>query len=132
MSKEVNVVVGVIIRNNEILIAKRNVKQHQGGLWEFPGGKVEPGEGELEALARELYEELGIKINMQACQKRQQIHHQYPDKAVNLNIYWVSDFAGTEQAREGQPLKWIPKSQLTDYPFPEANQPILDELLSGN
>lgn len=132
MSKEVNVVVGVIIRNDEILIAKRSAKQHQGGLWEFPGGKVESGEGEVEALARELNEELGIEINPEACQKRQQIHHQYPDKAVNLNIYWVSDFSGTEQGKEGQPLKWVAKEQLADYPFPEANQPILDELLSKN
>ncbi|MFM2478050.1 8-oxo-dGTP diphosphatase MutT [Celerinatantimonas sp. MCCC 1A17872] len=132
MSKEVNVVVGVIIRNDEILIAKRSAKQHQGGLWEFPGGKVESGEGEVEALARELNEELGIEINPEACQKRQQIHHQYPDKAVNLNIYWVNDFSGTEQGKEGQPLKWVAKEQLADYPFPEANQPILDELLSKN
>ncbi|CAG9297958.1 8-oxo-dGTP diphosphatase MutT [Celerinatantimonas diazotrophica] len=130
MTEEVNVVVGVIIRNDKILIAKRNAKQHQGGLWEFPGGKVDAGESEVEALARELNEELGIDINPKACQKRQQIHHQYPDKAVNLNIYWVSDFTGIEQAREGQPLKWITKSQLADYPFPEANQPILDELRS--
>ncbi|MFM2484805.1 8-oxo-dGTP diphosphatase MutT [Celerinatantimonas yamalensis] len=128
MGREVKVVVGVILKDEQVLIAKRSAKQHQGGLWEFPGGKVESGESELDALARELEEELGIMIITDHCQKRLEIHHQYSDKAVGLHIYWVSDFSGEPQGQEGQLICWVSCAQLADYSFPEANQPILDAL----
>lgn len=131
MNKEVNVVVGVIQRYEQVLIAKRSEAQHQGGLWEFPGGKVESNESEIDALVRELHEELGIEVKRQPCDKMLELHHQYPDKAVHLNIYCVTDFTGEPIGREGQPVRWVALSELSDYEFPSANAPILEALIDN-
>lgn len=121
------VVVGVIVnRAGEILLAKRAAHQHQGGLWEFPGGKLEVGEAPLAGLWRELQEELGIAVVR--AEPLLQIHHQYPDKSVLLDVYRVSEFDGVPQGREGQPLLWVPLAELDRYPLPAANRPILDAL----
>lgn len=119
-----HVAVGVI-RNvaDEILIAKRNTRQHQGGKWEFPGGKVESGESVSTALARELHEELGIVVKHD--QPLCQIHHQYPDRHVFLDVREVTDFTGTPKGLEGQPLQWLPASDMDPAIFPTANQAIV-------
>ena len=122
----VHVAVGVLRRRSgEILIARRNANTHQGGLWEFPGGKKEPGETILEALAREFHEELGLAILAESCRPLTNIHHHYPDKSVHLDVWWIDEFDGEPEGKEGQPLKWVAPDELTDYDFPEANKPIL-------
>ncbi|SEQ37896.1 MULTISPECIES: Nudix family hydrolase [Pseudomonas] len=118
-------VAAAVIRNpqSEILIAKRSKEQHQGGLWEFPGGKVEPGEDVQVALARELSEELGIQV--EACRPLIQVCHDYTDKSVLLDVWEVTSFAGEAKGLEGQPLAWVRPRDLPDYEFPEANIPIV-------
>jgi len=125
MNGEVIHVAAAVIRNNrgEILIAKRPDDKHQGGLWEFPGGKVEQGEMAEQALQRELYEEVGITVT--GCQPLIKIHHDYPDKSVLLDVWLVEHFTGDAHGREGQPVRWVSPDDITDYTFPEANIPIM-------
>lgn len=123
-----HVVAAVISRvDGDILIARRPPHKHQGDLWEFPGGKVEPGEAPRDALARELWEELHITVR--AAEPWLEVRHDYPDKAVFLDVWRVSAFEGKPVGREGQPLVWVSPAQLRGYAFPEANVPILDALL---
>ena len=124
MSKRVHVAVAVISdKQGQILIAKRPDAVHQGGLWEFPGGKVESGESLKTALTRELAEELGIKLV--SCEPLLKISHDYHDKEVLLDVWSVTAFTGEAYGREQQPIRWVAPKFLTDYDFPEANQPIL-------
>ncbi|GAB7533485.1 Nudix family hydrolase [Pseudomonas sp. 3A(2025)] len=118
-------VVAAVIRGHDgrILIARRADTQHQGGLWEFPGGKVEEGEAPCLALGRELQEELGIEI--QAARPLIKVQHDYPDKHVLLDVWEVSAFSGEPHGAEGQPLAWVTPRELPDYEFPAANQPIV-------
>ncbi len=123
-SRRVHVAVGVISDGRgSILVAKRAADAHQGGLWEFPGGKVEPGETVQVALRRELAEELAIDIT--ACEPLIAIQHDYSDKAVLLDVWWVSGFIGVPRGSEGQPISWTPIAKLRDLTFPVANQPII-------
>ena len=125
--KQVHVAVGVLTDSEaNILIAKRPQTAHQGGLWEFPGGKVEPGETVQQALARELYEELDVH-----CDKFQpviQIAHDYGDKRVLLDVHRVLNVSGMPIGKEGQPLRWVTAAELNQYPFPAANYPIVNAL----
>lgn len=124
MKKRVHVAVGVISDGaDRILIARRAEHLHQGGLWEFPGGKVEAGETVEQALRRELFEELAIEVAAQ--QPLLTIAHDYSDKSVLLDVWWVSEFFGEPQAREGQPLRWVDIAKLHEFEFPAANQPII-------
>ncbi|MDP3814082.1 Nudix family hydrolase [Pseudomonas sp.] len=118
-------VMAAVIRgaDGRILIAKRSDDQHQGGLWEFPGGKLEAGEAPTVALARELEEELGIRPT--AARPLIQVRHAYPDKQVLLDVWEVSAFSGEPHGAEGQPLAWASPRQLHEYEFPAANRPII-------
>ena len=125
--KLVHVAVGVIKdAQNKILIAKRANDAHQGGLWEFPGGKVEPGESVLDALKREFKEEVNLDIHQ--AEPLMEIKHDYGDKVVLLDIYVSNDFSGTAIGVEGQTVKWVSVDQLSEYDFPEANQAIIQTL----
>lgn len=122
--KRIHVAAAVIrSADGRILIAKRPLDKHQGGLWEFPGGKVEAGETLQVALARELAEELGIRVT--AAQPLIQVRHDYPDKQVLLDVWQVTAFDGEAHGAEGQPLAWVEPAQLPDYRFPAANGPIV-------
>ncbi len=118
-------VAAAVIRgaDQRILIARRPADKHQGGLWEFPGGKVESGEAVEAALARELEEELGICPT--AARPLIQVRHDYPDKQVLLDVWEVSAFSGEPHGAEGQPLAWVSSAELADYAFPAANRPIV-------
>ncbi|MBB2495554.1 Nudix family hydrolase [Aquipseudomonas ullengensis] len=122
--KRVHVAAAVIRgADGRVLIAKRADSQHQGGLWEFPGGKVEEGEAVSAALARELEEELGIRVS--AARPLIKVQHDYPDKQVLLDVWEVSGFTGEPHGVEGQLLAWATPRELEDYEFPAANQPIV-------
>lgn len=117
-------------RPRQILISKRSAHRHQGGLWEFPGGKIEAGETPYQALVRELGEELGIDVT--AAQPFLQLSHSYSDRQVQLDIWSVTAFRGQPMGREGQECRWVAEAELlsvsSSYRFPEANLPILDKL----
>lgn len=123
--KPVHVAVAVIRRNGSILVSRRSADVHQGGLWEFPGGKVEAGENVLQALRRELAEELGIEVDVSLCQHLIDIHHDYGDKRVWLDVWVVDHFSGEPFGREGQPLSWLKPQELAGLQFPAANLPII-------
>lgn len=106
-----------------VFLAKRSDDKHQGGLWEFPGGKVEAGESSESALKRELDEEIGIQVI--ESKRLIQIPHHYPDKSVFLDVFRVTVFSGDAWGKEGQEVRWVPIQELDRYSFPEANQPIL-------
>lgn len=123
----VHVAVGVILSpENKILIALRQPDSHQGGLWEFPGGKVETGESVEHALARELDEELGIEVG--EVRPLMTINHDYLDKFVCLDVWWVECFSGEPEGREGQLIRWVAVADLMNYAFPPANQPIVEAI----
>lgn len=129
----IDVVAGIIFRNlpdkpQQVLIAKRPLDKDQGGLWEFPGGKVEPDELSFKALKRELNEELGIDV--QSAELFKKVSFNYPNKLVNLSFYKVLKFSQEPHSAENQEIRWIPISMLPEYQFPEANLPIVKALLS--
>ena len=127
--KRIHVVAAVISNsNNQVLLARRPQHLHQGGLWEFPGGKLNRGETIVQALQRELREELAIVVNQSDCHPLLQVSHDYPDKHVLLNFWQVSSFAGTPYGNEGQFITWVPIEQLSDYDFPAANQAVIELL----
>lgn len=124
----VHVAVGVIKKNNAIFICKRADEQHQGGLWEFPGGKVEAGESVFVALKRELIEEVGLTIHSSS--RLMVIEHDYGDKCVKLDVHVVSNFSGEAHGAEGQPSEWVAISELENFDFPEANAEIIEKIVA--
>lgn len=125
VKRRVHVAAAAIISadGREVLIARRPSNVDQGGLWEFPGGKLAPYETGLGGLKRELHEELGVEI--QRAQPLIRIHHEYPDKHILLDVWQVHEFSGEPFGREGQAVRWVPMEELVNYPFPAANLPIL-------
>jgi len=124
---EVQVAAAAIVGpDGRLLISRRLEHQHQGGLWEFPGGKVEAGETVTEALKRELREELGIGVTH--CAPLIQIPFAYPDKRVLLDVWCVTAFDGIPVGLEGQPLRWVTRDELDPADFPPANRPIIAAL----
>ena len=123
----VHVAVGVL-RNDQgqVLISLRADEAHQGGLWEFPGGKVEPGESVEQALSREFEEELGICAH--SCTPFIQISHDYEDKSVLLDVWNVQSLSGVPRGREGQQIEWRAQSALCVDDFPRANARIIRAL----
>ena len=123
----IRVAVGIVIdKAGRILITKRAENVHQGGLWEFPGGKVEPGETTAVALARELDEEIGIAVV--DCESLMTVSHDYGDKQVLLDVYQITDWLGEPRGLEGQPLAWVMPHGLAAYRFPAGNQSIVARL----
>lgn len=124
------VVVGIVAgADGTVLITRRSDDVHQGGLWEFPGGKVEHGESAIEALGRELHEELGIMLR--AAEPLLQVDHTYPDRRVLLDVWRVTDFRGEPHGREGQPLVWVSPDEMEHFAFPAADAPIVAALCAG-
>jgi 8-oxo-dGTP diphosphatase len=122
--QSIDVVAGVIRRGDgRILICLRPAHLDQGGLWEFPGGKRERGESRISALARELYEELGIDLKRATPLLR--VNHAYVEKRVNLDVWETSDWDGEPIGKEGQRLIWALPSELCNYAFPAANRTVI-------
>ena len=129
--KQVKVAVGVVLRGgksgDKTFVTRRHAHQHQGGKWEFPGGKVEANETTEQALVRELAEEIGI--NVHSSKPLIVIEHEYTDKHVALDVHTVSDFSGEPKGLEGQDGQWIELTALSTLDFPEANKAIIEALL---
>ncbi|HEV7135621.1 MAG TPA: 8-oxo-dGTP diphosphatase MutT [Steroidobacteraceae bacterium] len=113
--------------SGRVLIAERPAGKHMAGRWEFPGGKVAPGESEDAALARELQEELGIVVVEATPMMR--LTHSYPDRVVELSMWVVGRYRGEPQALDGQRLKWVERSQLAREDILEADRPFVAALV---
>jgi 8-oxo-dGTP diphosphatase len=121
------VAVGILENaRHQVLVTRRADDKHQGGKWEFPGGKIHAGEGMPDALARELQEELGIHLH--SARPLRRVHHAYPDKTVLLDVWRVDDYTGEPHGREGQPLRWVSLAELETLELPEADRPIVQAL----
>jgi 8-oxo-dGTP diphosphatase len=113
-------------RQGRILIAQRPHRTHMAGRWEFPGGKVGAAETEPEALHRELYEELGVRIREpQFCLR---LTHAYPDRTVELSFWIVRHFTGEPQGLDGQQLRWVAAADLAQHDLLEADRPFIEAL----
>jgi len=127
MAIPVHVAVAVIINaDKEVLLALRQAHQHQGGLWEFPGGKVEENESVFDALVRETKEELAVTVL--TAKPLIEINHNYNDKSVLLDVWMVDTFTGIPQGDEGQRLRWCRIADLVEDDFPAANVAIINAL----
>ena len=124
--KIIEVSAGLVFRDGKLLITQRPADGHLGGLWEFPGGKCEPGETFEQALHRELMEELGIEVEV--CELIETITHEYPEKTVHLCF-----FRCLWRRHEPQPigcpaLAWVVRDELAGYAFPAADAQLLGKL----
>lgn len=109
-----------------VLIAERPAGKHMAGRWEFPGGKVGPGESDLEALRRELREELGV--SMEAARHCLTLSHAYDDRTVELSMWIVERYRGEPRELDGQRLKWVPVERLPAEDILEADRPFIEAL----
>ena len=126
--RSIHVVAGVIRDpRGRVLLTRRTEGRDLAGLWEFPGGKCEPGETPEQALARELHEELGIEARIGAPLIR--VPQRYPDKDLALDVRHVDAWQGPARGREGQALAWVPADKLARYDMPPADRPVVAALL---
>jgi 8-oxo-dGTP diphosphatase len=124
---EIHVVVGAMAdASGRVLIAQRPRGRHMAGRWEFPGGKLEPGEDPLAGLRRELAEELGIEVR--AARRLIRLRHVYPDRRVLLDVWQVTDYGGEPQALEAQALAWALPDELPKHDLLEADRAIVTAL----
>lgn len=130
MNERVEVVAAIVVDSQQrILMAQRAHWQHQGGKWEFPGGKIKADETHLQALARELEEEVDLQIDQHFCELFKGVHHDYADKNVSLYFYLVKNASGIAKGMEDQPILWVDAKTLSGLAIPDANKAIADALL---
>ncbi len=115
--------IGIIIQEGRCLIARRPEGGHVGGYWEFPGGTILPGETPEDCLHREVFEETGLKIDID--RTLTPVEHLYPDRRVHLTFYICRTIENTAYPVENSTVKWVLLKELDRYRFPEANQSIL-------
>ncbi|WP_094752719.1 8-oxo-dGTP diphosphatase MutT [Psychromonas sp. CD1] len=117
-----------IVKNekSEYLLSLRALKSHQGGKWEFPGGKVEQGETTAEAMCRELKEEVGLQALKYIL--FDYVCFDYSDRQLHLYFYLVEKYKGEASSCEGQVLRWVSLSALNEYDFPKGNKTIVKKL----
>ena len=114
--------------DKRVLIAQRPEGKALAGLWEFPGGKVDPGERPEDALIRELKEELGIVVKEACLAPLTFASHSYEDFHLLMPLYVCRRWEGMVTAREGQKLAWVRPNKLRDYPMPPADVPLISHL----
>lgn len=121
--------VALIDTDNRILLAQRPEGKQLAGLWEFPGGKMEPGERPEETLIRELREELGITVKEACLAPLTFASHAYETFHLLMPLYVCRRFEGIPMPREGQVLKWVAPRNMRDYPMPPADEPLIPFLI---
>jgi len=115
--------------DRRVLIAQRPIGKPMAGLWEFPGGKIEPDERPEDTLIRELKEELGIVVNAACLAPFTFASHAYPDFHLLMPLYVCRRWEGIATALEGQRIAWIRPNRLRDYPMPPADEPLIAHLM---
>ena len=122
----IDVAAGILLSKGKVLVSERRHDPAFPGLWEFPGGKIDPGESRSGALRRELAEELGIEV----CEHRLlvSLEHQYPDRHVRIDFFLVTEWLGEAIGREGQALRWIKLDQLNAEELLPADAPVVEKL----
>ena len=123
------VAVALIDADDRVLIAQRPEGKQLAGLWEFPGGKLDPGERPEAALIRELHEELGITVKEACLAPLTFASHAYEDFHLLMPLYICRRWEGQTIAREGQQLAWVRANKLRDYPMPPADLPLIPHLI---
>ncbi len=124
----IEVSAALIFHRGKLLITQRHARSHLGGLWEFPGGKREPGETFEQCLVREIREELGVEISVG--ELFEEIRHDYPEKSVHLKFYRCTLLSGDPQPLDCAAVRWIKKTRLADFEFPAADAQLLEKLKS--
>ena len=123
----INVIAAIIVnKNGKILIAQRNFKKSQGGLWEFPGGKIELNETKEEAIIREIKEELAIDIKVDNYIGEKE--YRYPEKTINLIALKCSQIGGKIKVKEHEKVEWAKYSELQKFEFAPADMFIIDKI----
>ncbi len=122
----IDVAAGLVFRNGKLLITKRYDDAHLGGLWEFPGGKLEPNETFEQCLVRELQEELSIEVHVGKLVES--VTHEYPGKTVHLKFFICDWHKNEPQALGCSECKWVSPSELNGHEFPEADERLLGRL----
>jgi 8-oxo-dGTP diphosphatase len=117
--------VALVDADGRVLLAQRPAGKPMAGLWEFPGGKVDPGETPETALIRELGEELGIDVTASCLAPFTFASHSYPDFHLLMPLYICRKWSGIPAAREGQRFAWVRPARLGDYPMPPADEPLI-------
>lgn len=123
------VAAALIDTDSRVLIAQRPPGKALAGLWEFPGGKLEPAERPEEALVRELHEELGLSVDTPCLAPLSFASHAYPDFHLLMPLYICRKWRGVATPREGQALKWVRPGALRDFPMPPADAPLIPSLI---
>ncbi len=113
--------------SGQILVSRRRSEDHLGGLWEFPGGKIEADETPERALVRELREELGIETRVDG--RWGTLTHRYPEREVRLHFFFVRIESGQPEALEVADFRWVSPPELVALEFPDADRPLVEELL---
>ena len=126
-TRTIAVVAAVIEGTGRFLVTRRQPGVHLAGMWEFPGGKIDPGETHEAALRRELLEELGVDAEVGACVHR--TGHAYPDRNVELHFYRC-DLKGVPRPMLGQEMRWVPRNELRSLGFPPADTELIRMLTS--
>lgn len=124
--KRIDVAVGVLIKAQKVLVGQRLVQDRYYQKWEFPGGKLDAGERPIDALSRELHEELGVQV----CSARPLItlKHDYPDRLVRLFVFLIDEFSGEPKGMEGQAVKWVYPAECQQLDFLAANTAIVNAI----
>ncbi|MCV3207591.1 (deoxy)nucleoside triphosphate pyrophosphohydrolase [Mesorhizobium sp. YC-39] len=115
--------------DGRVLLAQRPEGKQLAGLWEFPGGKVEPGETPEQCLIRELHEEIGIETEIPCLAPLTFASHSYDDFHLLMPLFVCRRFRGIAQPKEGQALKWVRPRQMRDFPMPPADAPLIQFLI---
>jgi 8-oxo-dGTP diphosphatase len=118
--------VGILKRADTILVAQRPPNKPYSGYWEFPGGKIEANETSEAAIKRELHEELGIQVTAAQCCF--QHTHTYPDQAVVLEVWLITEFTGEPHSKENQQLRWLTWAEIMKLQLLEGNWAIMDRI----
>ena len=122
----IRTVVGILARAEKVLVGQRPEGKPYSGYWEFPGGKIEPDETAIDALRRELQEELGITVI--SAQPWFEHTHTYPDKTVLLEMWRVTAFSGEPLGKENQLLRWVTLPEMLELRLLEGNWPIIKKI----